>query len=103
MQSAILSETGFPGPSSGPSLTDKEFKVLLALAPRSGLDRSELAGKAGPSSERSEKALDHLHQMHLIDIVSSLDGDFVRESIRISEHGRDVLVAALESMCELPE
>ena len=103
MQSAVLSETRTPELNDGAALSDSEFKALLALASRSGMDRSEFGKTLGSGSGCNKDALENLHRLYLDDVVSSLSGGSVRESIRITEHGRNVLVAALENMCELPE
>jgi DNA-binding PadR family transcriptional regulator len=50
-----------------------------------------------------DRLLDRLHQNYLIDVVSQLDGDKVRQSLRLTEEGERVLLLTLEKMCELPE
>jgi hypothetical protein len=50
-----------------------------------------------------ENLLGWLQREYLVDVITSLEGDMVKESVALTEKGEEVLVSMLESTCELPE
>ena len=50
-----------------------------------------------------EDLLSWLQREYLVDVITSLEGDRVNESVALTEKGEGVLVGILESTCELPE
>ncbi len=50
-----------------------------------------------------ENLLNWLQRKYLVDVVSSLEGDSVAESVSLTEDGEAFLLGLLEKTCELPE
>lgn len=44
-----------------------------------------------------------LQQEYLVDVVSSLKGQKIAETVELTEKGESLLVSMLEQTCELPE
>lgn len=50
-----------------------------------------------------ENLLGWLQQEYFVDVITSLEGEKVKESIVLTDKGEAALVSMLESTCELPE
>ncbi|MDA4124354.1 MAG: hypothetical protein OK438_02710 [Thaumarchaeota archaeon] len=83
-------------------LPKQSFAALLALA-RKSLTSGELRLSLGVNPSEYRELLDGLHRDYLVDVVSQLDGNEVRETLRLTDEGELALLHTLEKMCELPE
>ena len=50
-----------------------------------------------------ENFLGWLQREYLVDVIATLEGDQVKESVALTEKGEAALVSMLESTCELPD
>ena len=89
------------GPSS--ILPQGGLKFLLALVSTGGAESESLKRKLKVTDSEYDSALSALQCEYLVDVVSSLDGDRIRETLRLTEHGESVLTRIMESTFELPE
>jgi Mn-dependent DtxR family transcriptional regulator len=53
--------------------------------------------------ESCQELLTWLQREYLVDVVSTLDGNEVSETIELTDKGERVLISLLEQTCELPE
>jgi hypothetical protein len=97
----LMTEATTGGPAA-PAISRFELAALLALASGREVEESEVATKARIGS-RFKPTLDAMHKKYMVDIVSSLRGSEVVSYLKLTEHGSRLLMAALETMCELPE
>ncbi len=97
-----IQTVGAPDFGQGRYLPKQSFAVLLALT-RKTLTNSELRTSLGLGYAEYRDLLEGLHREYLVDVVSQLDGDQVRESLRLTDEGERSLLRTLEKMCELPE
>jgi hypothetical protein len=99
-----LETKGPPKVSEGGMVTGRSFSVLFALA---GSVREVDAKSLGLRLEMNEvecrNVLGNLNRQYLVDFVSGLEGKSVRETLRLTEEGKAILLQSLEMMCELPE
>lgn len=98
-----LRTMGAPAASSRGTVSGRSFGVLFALAGSDSLDSRTLAGRLGISEAECLKLVEDLQRRYLVDVVSRLEGDAVKESLRLTEDGEAALFVSLERMCELPE
>ena len=104
MQTALAAET--PGSSIRDaylSVPAEGLKLLLALVSSDGVDAVAVRGKLNVADTEYRSLLNALQRQYLVDIVSGLDGDVVRETLRLTDHGEDVLTRLMERTYELPE
>ncbi|HZW84850.1 MAG TPA: hypothetical protein VFE91_02975 [Nitrososphaerales archaeon] len=94
-----------PSANSPPGvfLTSQSLSALLALAGARKLGVEELRKRMKLSSPGFGTLLSWLHHEYLVDLVSTLEGYQVRQTVVLTDEGERVLVALLEQMCELPE
>lgn len=85
------------------NVPERGFRVMLALVSSDGTEAQELRKRLGISDSEYRKLLDGLQQQYLVDVVSQLKGERVRETLSLTESGRSVLTGMMERMCELPE
>lgn len=83
-------------------LPKQSFAVMLALA-RKPLTSGELRASLGVGASEYGELLEGLHRDYLVDVVSQLEGNQVRETLRLTDEGELALLRTLERMCELPE
>ncbi len=67
------------------------------------MDLESLRARTRLSPVAFENLLGWLQREYLVDVVASLEGDAVAESVTLTEKGEAVLVSMLEITCELPE
>jgi len=91
------------GSRPGVSLTGQSLSALLALAGSQRLGVEELRRRMKLTSQGFAALLSWLQREYLVDVVSRLDGQQVKETVVLTDVGEKVLVGLLEQMCELPE
>ena len=101
-----MQQTRTIGPvESGPwdILSNQSLITLLALVGSKRMDVKALQERTKLAPFSFGNLLGWLQQEYLVEVVSSLEGDTVAESVRLTERGETVLVGILERTCELPE
>ena len=89
--------------TSGGTVSGRSFNALFALAGSNSMDVKSLGGRLGVSERESQRIVEDLHSRYLVDVVSGLQGNQVKETLRLTEEGEGTLLRSLEQMCELPE
>ena len=84
-------------------LSGQSIVTLLALLGTKRMDVETLRVRTRLAPLAFENLLSWLQREYLVDVITSLDGDQVKESVALTEKGEGVLVSILESTCELPE
>jgi hypothetical protein len=84
-------------------LTSQGLTALLALAGSRRLGVDALGARMKLTGRGFSSLLSWLQREYLVDVVSSLEGEEVRETVKLTDRGERVLVALLERTCELPE
>jgi hypothetical protein len=84
-------------------LSGQSLVTLLALVGTKRMDVEALRERTRLTPLAFENLLGWLQREYLIDIVTSLEGERVKESVALTEKGEVALVSMLESTCELPE
>jgi hypothetical protein len=85
------------------TVSGRNFNVLFALAGSDSVDVKSLGGRLGMTERECRRVVEDLQRRYLLDVVSSLDGEEVRETLRLTEDGESALLRSLEQMFELPE
>jgi len=85
------------------TLSGQSLVTLLALAGTKRMDVGALRERTRLAPLAFENLLEWLQREYLIDVITSLEGDQVKESIVLTEKGEAALISLLESTCELPE
>ena len=88
---------------SGTLATNMSLTALLALAGSRRLEVADLQARMKLTAEGCEELLSWLQREYLVDVVSSLQGNVVSETIQLTDKGERVLIGLLEQTCELPE
>jgi len=102
----LMQEATTVGPRStvpGDVLSGQSLVTLLALAGTKRMDVEVLRERAKLTPTAFEYLLGWLQREYLVDVITSLEGERVEESVTLTEKGEAVLVRMLESTCELPE
>jgi hypothetical protein len=81
----------------------RSFSILFALAGSDSVDMMSLGHRLGINDAECRKTVEDLQNRYLVDLVSRLDGQSVKETLSLTEEGEAVLLRSLERMCELPE
>jgi hypothetical protein len=84
-------------------LSGQSLVTLLALVGTKRMDAETLRERTKLTPLAFENLLGWLQQEYLVDVVTGLEGDQVKESVALTEKGEGALVRILESTCELPE
>jgi hypothetical protein len=84
-------------------LSGQSLVTLLALVGAKRMDVEALRERTKLTPLAFENLLEWLQREYLVDLITSLEGDKVKESVALTEKGETVLVGTLESTCELPE
>jgi hypothetical protein len=84
-------------------LSGQSLVTLLALVGTKRMDVESLRERTKLTPFAFDNLLGWLQQEYLVDVITSLEGDHVNESVALTEKGEAVLVSILESTCELPE
>jgi len=92
-----------PKASSRGTVTGRSFEVLFALAGSDSVDVRSIGSRLRISEAECLRLVEDLQRKYLVDLVSRLDGETVRETLRLTEDGEAALLGSLEKMCELPE
>ena len=98
-----LRELGAPQASSRGTVSGRSFAVLFALAGSGTMDARTLGSRVGITEAECRRLVDDLQRRYLVDVESRLEGDAVRETLRLTEDGEAALFGSLAQMCELPE
>lgn len=98
-----LQTIGAPELSSRGTVTGRSFAVLFALAGPESADLMALGNRLGLPEGDCRRVVDDLQRKYLVDVVSRLEGEGVKETLRLTEEGEAFLLRSLERMCELPE
>ncbi len=77
--------------------------TLLALVGTKRMDVEALRGRTRLTPHAFGGLLGWLQQEYLVDVITSLEGDKVKENVALTEKGESVLLNMLENTCELPE
>ncbi|HUI24040.1 MAG TPA: hypothetical protein VLY82_06590 [Nitrososphaerales archaeon] len=86
------------GVMSGQSLV-----TLLALVGTKRMDVEALRERSRLSPFAFENLLGWLQREYLVDVITSLEGEQVKENVALTDRGEAALISMLESTCELPE
>lgn len=86
------------GVMSGQSLV-----TLLALVGTKRMDVEALRERTRLSPFAFENLLGWLQREYLVDVITSLEGEQVKENVALTDRGEAALISMLESTCELPE
>ena len=87
----------------GDVLSGQSLVTLLALVVTKRMEVEALRDRTKLTPITFENLLGRLQQEYLVDVVTNLQGDQVKESVMLTEKGEAILVSMLESTCELPE
>lgn len=98
LQAVSAAEEAFSG-----TVTGRSFAVLFALAGSDSMDAKTLGKRLGLPEQECVRVVEDLQRRYLVDLVSRLDGEVVKETLRLTEEGEAVLARSLEQTCELPE
>ena len=90
-------------PGSWDGLSGESLVTLLALAGTKRMDVEALHERTKLAPSVFENLLGWLQREYLVDIITNLEGDQVKEKVVLTEKGEAALVSMLESTCELPE
>ena len=102
----MMQEATTVGPRNGVPrdvLSGQSLVTLLALVGTKRTDVEALRAKTRLSPLAFENLLGWLQREYLVDVITSLERDQVKESVTLTEKGEAALVSMLESTCELPE
>ncbi|HMD79168.1 MAG TPA: hypothetical protein VKF39_04200 [Nitrososphaerales archaeon] len=91
-----------PKASTRGTVTGRSFEVLFALA-GSDSDARSIGNRLGIAEAECLRLVEDLQGRYLVDVVSRLEGDAVKETLKLTEDGEAALFGSLEKMCELPE
>lgn len=94
---------GAPQASSRGTVTGRSFAVLFVLAGSDSVNTKSLRVRLGLTERECQLMVEDLQGRYLVDVVSRLDGETVKETLRLTEEGEATLLRSLEQMCELPE
>jgi len=84
-------------------LPSQSLVALLALVGTKRMDAASLRSRTTLSATAFGRLLGWLQRGYLVDVVSTLEGDVVQETVQLTDKGESVLVSMLERTCELPE
>ena len=84
-------------------LPSQSLVALLALVGTRRMDAESLRSRTKLSATAFGRLLGWLQREYLVDVVSTLEGDVVQETVQLTDKGESVLVSMLERTCELPE
>jgi predicted ArsR family transcriptional regulator len=98
-----LETISVPKVSSRGTVTGRSFAVLFALAGSDSMNAETLGNRLGLSESECRHVIDDLQRRYLVDVVSRLEGETVKETLRLTEEGEALLLRSLEQICELPE
>jgi len=84
-------------------LSGQSLVTLLALVGTKRMDVEALRDRTKLTPHAFENLLAWLQREYLVDVITSLEGDQVKEKVALTEKGEAALVSMLENTCELPE
>lgn len=96
-------ELGPVGVTSWDILPGQSLATLLALVGAKRMGVEALRQRTKLSAYAFVKLLSWLQQGYMVDVITSLDGDRVLETVALTDRGESALVSLLERTCELPE
>jgi DNA-binding MarR family transcriptional regulator len=101
-----MQETATIGPRNSvtrDALSGQSLVTLLALVGAKRMDVEALHERTKLTPSVFENLLGWLQRQYLVDIITTLEGEQVRENVVLTEKGEAALVRMLERTCELPE
>jgi predicted ArsR family transcriptional regulator len=98
-----LETISVPKASSRGTVTSRTFAVLFALAGSDSMNVEALGNRLGLTEIECRRVIDDLQRRYLVDVVSRLEGEDVKETLRLTEEGEAFLLRSIEQVCELPE
>jgi len=84
-------------------MSGQSLVTLLALVGTKRMDVESLQERTKLTPLAFENLLGWLQREYLVDVITSLEGNEVKENVALTEKGEAALVSILESTCELPE
>lgn len=84
-------------------LSGQSLVALLALVGTRRMDSEALRGRTKLTPTAFGNLLGWLQREYLVEVISNLEGNEVKEKVQLTEKGEAVLVSLLEKTCELPE
>ena len=84
-------------------VSGQSLVTLLALVGTKRMDMESLRERTRLAPFAFKNLLGWLQREYLVDVITSLEGNQVRENVALTEKGEAVLVSILERTCELPE
>ena len=94
---------GLRNPVPWDMMSGQGLVTLLALVGTKRMDVEALREKTRLTPFAFENLLGWLQREYLVDVITALEGDKVKETVALTEKGEAALVSMLESTCELPE
>jgi hypothetical protein len=94
---------GTAGMAPRKMLPGQSLAALLALVGAKRMDVETLRTRTKLAPFSFVGLLNWLEQEHLVDVMTSLEGELVFEKVGLTEKGKTILVSLLERTCELPE
>lgn len=100
-----MQETMELGPVGVPcwDLTGQGLYALLSLVGARRMDVQVLRERTKLTPPAFMALMERLQRECLVDLVSALDGNEIREKVELTEEGESLLLSLLERTCELPE
>jgi hypothetical protein len=102
----LMQEATTIGPRSSipwDALSGQSLVTLLALVGTKRMDVEALRERTKLAPFAFGNLLGWLQREYLVDVITSLEGDQVKEKVALTDKGEAALVSMLESTCELPE
>jgi hypothetical protein len=94
---------GLRNPVPWDMMSGQGLVTLLALVGTKRMDVEALREKTRLTPFAFENLLGWLQREYLVDVITALEGDEVKENVALTDKGEAALVSMLESTCELPE
>jgi len=84
-------------------MSGQSLVALLALVGTRRMEVEALRERTKLTPFAFENLLGWLQREYLVDVITSLEGQKVKENVALTDKGEAALVSMLESTCELPE
>lgn len=85
------------------ALGNQGLVVMLALVGSKRMEVASLRTRTRLTPSAFGSLLDWLREGYLVDVVATLDGERIRETVELTDRGEATLLELLEMTCELPE
>ena len=84
-------------------MSGQSLVALLALVGTRRMEVEALRERTKLTPFAFENLLGWLQREYLVDVITNLEGQKVKENVALTDKGEAALVSMLESTCELPE